>query len=185
MRLRDLPRRARWRADGVGSVGVLRRLRERARGTGGPGGPGGDGGSAIVEFVFVAVVVMVPLVYLVAAVATVQRSQLAVAQAARDAGRAYVTSETQAQARVRVDAAVRLALTDQGLPDDARVRFVAAGADCDADPITPRLDPGAQFVVCVSRRSDLPAVPSVLSGRGITTRAQYLVHVDDFRRPGR
>ena len=45
-----------------------------------------DGGSAIIEFVFVAVIVLVPLVYLIAAVATVQRTQVAVTQAARDAG---------------------------------------------------------------------------------------------------
>ena len=74
-----------------------------------------DAGSAIVEFVFVAVVVMVPLIYLIAAVATVQRSELATTQAARDAGRAYATSDTPAEAQRRVRAAVRLAMTDQGL----------------------------------------------------------------------
>lgn len=140
-----------------------------------------DRGTAIVEFVFVAVVVMIPLVYLIAAVATVQRSQLAVAQAARDAGRAYATSDSAPEARVRVNAAVRLALTDQDLPDDVDVRFVAAGADCDADAVTPKLRPGAEFAVCVTRRSDLPAVPSVLAGRGVRTQAKYTVHVDDFR----
>ena len=51
-------------------------------------------GNAIIEFVFVAVMVMVPLVYLVVAVAVVQRNQLAVTQAARDAGRAFATSDT-------------------------------------------------------------------------------------------
>ena len=91
-----------------------------------------DGGSAIVEFVFVAVVIMVPLVYLIASVATVQRTQLAVTQAARDAGRAFATSDTPAAGEERVDAAVRLALHDQGLPDDATVRFVAARHGCDA-----------------------------------------------------
>ena len=86
----------------------------------------GDGGNAIIEFVFVAIIVMVPLVYLIAAVATVQRNQLAVTQAARDAGRAFATSDTRGQAPMpRVRAAVRLALHDQGLPDDAEVRFVA------------------------------------------------------------
>lgn len=140
-----------------------------------------EGGSAIVEFVFVAVVVMVPLVYLIAAVATVQRSQVAVAQAARNAGRAYATSDSTNQAKIRAVAAVRLALADQGLPDDAEVRFVASGSDCDGTAITPRLRAGAEFTVCVTRRSDLPAVPSVLAGRGVRTRGEYVVHVDDFR----
>jgi Flp pilus assembly protein TadG len=140
-----------------------------------------DGGSAIVEFVFLALVVLVPLTYVVAAVATVQRNTLAVTQAARDAGRAFVTGDTETASRRRVAAAVRLALADQGLPDDATVRFVRAGAHCSAAAITPRLAPGAQFTVCVSRRVRLPAIPSLLTGRGIRTVGAFLVHVDDYR----
>jgi Flp pilus assembly protein TadG len=140
-----------------------------------------EGGSAIVEFVFLAVIVMVPLVYVVAAVATVQRNTLAVTQAARDAGRAFATAESGAEARERVTAAVRLALADQGLPDDATVRFVASGGKCTDASITPRLSAGAEFTVCVTRRVRLPAVPTILTGRGIRTVGVYLVHVDDFR----
>jgi Flp pilus assembly protein TadG len=145
----------------------------------------GDDGSAIIEFVFVAVVVMVPLVYLIAAVATVQRNTLAVTQAARDAGRAFATSDDAADARRRVVAAVRLALADQGLPNDATTRFVASGTGCSAPEIVPRLAPGAEFTVCVTRRVRLPAVPTVLAGRGIRTVGKYRVHVDDFRDVGR
>jgi Flp pilus assembly protein TadG len=140
-----------------------------------------DDGNAIIEFIFVAIIVLVPLVYLVAAIATVQRTQLAVTQAARDAGRAFATSDSAAEASARVRAAVRLALHDQGLPDDAQVRFVAPGAGCDAAAVTPRLAPGAQFTVCVTRRVDLPAIPSLLQGRGITATSAYTVHIDDFR----
>lgn len=140
-----------------------------------------DSGTAIVEFVFIAVLVMVPLIYLIAAVATVQRNSLAVSQAARDAGRAFVTSESAGEARVRVDAAVRLALADQGLPDDVDVRFVAAGSSCDSAQIAPQLAPGARFTVCVIRRVQLPAVPSVLAGRGIRTVGAYTIYVDDYR----
>lgn len=140
-----------------------------------------DSGNAILEFVLVALIVLVPLVYLIAAVATVQRTEMAVTQAARDAGRAFATSDTPAEAAARVQAAVRLALTDQGLPNDATVRFVAAGAGCGAAPVTPRLAAGVEFTVCVSRRAVLPAVPSVVAGRGITTVGAYVVHLDDFR----
>lgn len=140
-----------------------------------------EAGNAIVEFVFVAVLVMVPLVYLIAAVATVQRNTLAVSQAARDAGRAFATSESDGEARLWVDAAVRLALADQGLPDDAELRFVAAGAACDAAGIIPRLVAGAEFTVCVIRQVELPAIPSVLAGRGIRAVGAYTVHVDDYR----
>jgi Flp pilus assembly protein TadG len=146
--------------------------------------PRGDGGNAIVEFVFVAVIVMVPLIYVIVAVATVQRSQLAVSQAAREAGRAFATADSPADAARRVRAAVRLAFADQDLPDDADVGFVAAGASCGSTPVTPELAAGAEYAVCVSRRSPLPAVPTVLQGRGITTVGRYVVHVDDYRTVG-
>jgi len=138
-------------------------------------------GNAIIEFVFVAVIVMVPLVYLIAAVATVQRNTLAVTDAARDAGRAFATSDDAGSAAARARVAVRLALGDQGLPDDAELRFVAAAAGCDGPAVTPRLAPGAEFAVCVSRSVALPGVPSLLAGRGIRTVGRYVVHVDDFR----
>jgi Flp pilus assembly protein TadG len=140
-----------------------------------------DGGSAVVEFVFLALLMIVPLVYLVAGVAALQRSTLAVSQAARDAGRAFATSDSAAEAQARVAAAVRLALADEGLADDAQVRFVEAGTSCDAASVVPRLAPRAQFTVCVIRRVSLPAIPSVLAGRGIRTIGAYTVHVDDYR----
>ncbi len=141
-----------------------------------------ESGSAIIEFVFVAVVMLVPLVYLIAAVAVVQRTNLAVTTAARDAGRAYATSETVDEARLRARVAVRLALSDQGIDDDRTdIRFVAAGAGCDAPRLTPTLEPGSEFAVCVRRRVELPGIPSVLAGRGVTSVGTYVVHVDDFR----
>ena len=79
---------------------------------------------------------MVPLVYLVVAVADVQRSELAVSQAAREAGRAFATSDSAGEAYARARAAVHIALDDQGLPDDAELRFVPAGASCTGDATT-------------------------------------------------
>jgi Flp pilus assembly protein TadG len=143
--------------------------------------PRDDGGNAIIEFIFVAVIVMVPLVYLVIAVASVQRSELAVSQAAREAGRAFATADSAADALPRARAAVDLALRNQGLPDDVTVRFVAAGGSCTSPPITPHLAAGAQFTVCVVRQVRVPGVPSVLAGKGITTVGEYVLHVDDYR----
>lgn len=138
-----------------------------------------DDGNAIIEFVFLAVAIMVPLIYLLVAVATVQRAQVAVAAAARDAGRAYATARTGAEADIRVTAATRLALANAGL-DPAAPRFVGAGASCDAAPIIPRLEPGEAFTVCVTRRVGLPAIPSIVQGRGVTVTGRYTVHVDDY-----
>jgi Flp pilus assembly protein TadG len=140
-----------------------------------------DGGTAIIEFIFVAVIVMVPLIYLVIAVASVQQSELAVSQAAREAGRAFATADTDAEALPRARAAVDLALRNQGLPDDVTVKFVAAGASCSASPVAPRLVAGAQFTVCVIRHVRVPGVPGLLAGRGVTTVGEYVLHVDDYR----
>lgn len=145
-----------------------------------------DDGNATVEFVFVAVVAMVPLVYLVVAVAVGQRSSLAVTQAAREAGRAMATADSLAQGQARAAVAVRLALSDQGIDAaDAVLITVAPGTDCDGPRVTPSLAPGAEFAVCVSRRVDLPGVPSLLEGRGVTTVGRFVVHVDDYRSVGR
>jgi Flp pilus assembly protein TadG len=139
-----------------------------------------DDGNAVVEFVFVAVLVMVPLVYLVVAVAVAQRSSLAVTQAAREAGRALASADTTAQGQTRARVAVRLALSDQGLPDDATVTTVAAGSDCDGPQVAPVLAPGGEFAVCVRRQVQLPGVPSILAGRGVETVGRFVVHVDDY-----
>ena len=140
-----------------------------------------DGGTAIIEFVFIAVIVMVPLVYLVVAVADVQRSELAVSQAAREAGRAFATADRVEQAMPRARVAVEIALRNQGLADDATLRFVAAGASCRSAEVQPVLAAGAQFTVCVIRSVDVPGVPRFLSGKGITTIGEYRVHIDDYR----
>lgn len=124
---------------------------------------------------------MLPLLYLIVGVATVERSNLAVTQAAREGGRAFATSDSPAEADARLTAAVHLALADRGLGDDAEVRFVAVASSCDGAAVVPRLAPGAEFAVCVSRRVELPALPRFLQGRGITTVGRYVVHVDEYR----
>jgi hypothetical protein len=140
-----------------------------------------EDGTAIIEFIFVAVLVFVPLVYLIVSVAVIQRGSLAVSSAAREAGRAFATSDSAAQAQSRAQIAARLALTDQG--DDAAIdlRYVADGDSCDAAPVIPQLIPGAVFLICVQRSFALPGVPPVLAGRGVTVVGKYVVHIDDYR----
>ena len=141
----------------------------------------GDAGNAVIEFVFVAVLILIPLVYFVVAVASVQRSRVAVTHAAREAGRAFATADSTDQGLQRAEVAVRLALADQGLSDDAIVRYVEADGTCESGMTTPSLSPAAKFAVCVIRHASLPAVPSLISGRGITTVGRYVLHIDDYR----
>ena len=98
-----------------------------------------------------------------------------------EAGRAFATADSTDQGLQRAEVAVRLALADQGLSDDAIVRYVAADGTCESGTTTPSLNPGAQFAVCVIRHASLPAVPSLISGRGITTVGRYVLHIDDYR----
>ncbi len=140
-----------------------------------------DSGNAIIEFVFVAVLIMVPLVYFIAAVASVQRSRLAVTQAAREAGRAFATGSSTEDGVTRAQVAVRLAFEDQGLFDDAEIRYVAVHSSCNSTAISPVLAPGAKFSICVSRHADIPGVPSLVAGRGVTTVGEFLIRVDDYR----
>jgi Flp pilus assembly protein TadG len=137
----------------------------------------------VIEFVFVALVVLLPLVYFVVAVAVVQRSRLAVAHAAREAGRAFASSPDASAVEARMEAAIRLAFAGQGVPDDATVRFVVPGAACSGPSVVPSLVPGARFTVCVTRRVRIPAVPALFAGRGVTTVGRYTVYVDDYRQP--
>ena len=142
---------------------------------------GRESGNAAIEFVFVALMILVPIVYFVTAVASIQRSNVGVAQSAREAGRAFVSGESTAEAVARARAAVRLALADQGLPDDAELRFVPADESCQSGSVTPVLAPGAVFAVCVMRHAQLPGVPTLIAGHGIATIGRYVIHVDDFR----
>ena len=141
----------------------------------------GDAGNAVIEFIFVAVLILIPLVYFVVAVASVQRSSVGVTHAAREAGRAFATADSTDQGLQRAEVAVRLALADQGLSDDAIVRYVDADGTCESATISPSLSPGALFAVCVIRHAALPGVPSLISGRGITTVGRYVLHIDDYR----
>lgn len=140
-----------------------------------------DRGNAVIEFIFVAVMILVPMVYFVTAVASVQRSNLGVSQAAREAGRAFATGASTQDGVARAQAAVRLALADEGLPDDAQLRYVPVEGGCESGQIEPVLAAGVEFAICVVRHTLLPGVPTLLAGHGITTIGRYVVHVDDFR----
>lgn len=140
-----------------------------------------DRGSAIIEFVFVAVVLLIPLVYLLVAVSAIQTAETVAAQAAREAGRAFATADTQAQAVDRAALAERVALAHEVTVEPPELTFVAVGDPCTGSAITPRLEPGAQFAVCVRLRVSMPSVPRFVAGRGFTAIGRYVVHVDEYR----
>jgi hypothetical protein len=131
----------------------------------------------LVEFVFLGVLLMVPLVYLVIAAARVQAASFSAGSSAREAGRAFVTADSEPEARRRAAMAVRLGLRDQGFrDDDGRLSI-----DCDR---TACLTPGGRVVVRVEVQVILPGVPR-FAGRALSThvtvRASQVAVVDRFR----
>jgi hypothetical protein len=139
-------------------TGLSGRLRARA---------GTERGTALVELTWLAVLLMVPLLYIVLAVFAVQRSAFAVSAAAQAAGRAFVLSPSEAEARPRAVAAAQVAMRDQRLQFDRAVITVS----CEPDP-TNCLAPGETVAVSVSYPVPLPLVPTALGGNTPSIRVQ-------------
>lgn len=134
----------------------------------------GDDGNALVEFTYLAVLLMVPLVYVLLTVFQVQRAAFGVTEAARSAGRAYVTADTAAQAEARAQEAADLAMRDQ-IPGFGR-------ADV-GYPAGRGLSPGGSVTVRVQHDVTLPILGGLL-GRlepRIPVRATHVEVVDRFR----
>ncbi len=137
-----------------------------------------DGGRAIVEFVFLGVLVLVPLVYLVLVVARVQAGAYAVTTASREAGRAFTTSATEAEAPARAHAAAGLAFEEFDFADAGQLDIV-----CDASPC---LHADGHVTVTASLQVSLPLVPAFLEGAlpvSVPMSATHVAPVDRFRAP--
>jgi hypothetical protein len=128
----------------------------------------GDDGSAIVEFVWLAVLLMIPLVYVVLTAVTLQRAAFAVTTAARDGARAYATAGSDRLGEQRAEAAVALAMHDQGVSWAASGRVVSCGP-CDYAP-------GSMFTVALSQRVALPLVPDWLCGHACVAAITVSAH---------
>lgn len=135
-------------------------------------------GSAAVEFLGVALVLLVPLVYLVVTVGQVQAAAFAAETAAREAVRAVVTAESSADGAARADAAVRLALADQGLPPTAARLTV----ECS---VRPCLTPGGDVGAVVRVEVPLPFVPPAARDwvpLSVPVEATHVATVDRYAR---
>lgn len=131
-----------------------------------------DQGSAVVEVVLLGVPLLVPLVLLAVAVTTAQQARAGVVEAARQAGRAYVTG-TGDTAGARAADTARRVLADRGLP--AEIRYAAAGSGCGTGttrPPAPR--PGVVLAVCVTTRVGVFGVERSVTGR-------FVVRADEHR----
>ncbi len=139
-----------------------------------------DHGSSIVEFTVLATFLMVPLVYVILTVFKVQAASYGVAQAAREAGRAYVSASDEAAAWSRARVAANVAMTDH----DAGFVLDASGVSIVQCSASPCLTPGASITFEVSYVVDLPLVPQRIFGArpaAIPVRSTHVEFVDRFR----
>lgn len=133
-----------------------------------------ESGSAVIEFVILAVLIMVPLALGAVVVVKVQAATFGTVTAAREAGRAFVTSDNPTQARQRALAAARLALADHNLPSP-QVSIRCLNGSC--------LAPGSSVRIEVTSRVAVPFVPT-RSGKPNGTVPVAAVHesvVDSYR----
>ena len=133
-------------------------------------------GSAVVEFVVLAVLMLVPLVYLVLTMARVQAASYAVSQAAREAGRAFVTAPSGDTAAARAHAAARIAFLDHSMEDAGRLAVACDGAPC--------LRPDGRVETTATVRVPLPLVPAFARRAvplSVPVSASHLSTVDRFR----
>ena len=142
--------------------------------------PKKDEGSAIVEFVFLAILLMIPLVYVVLAALSVQRAAFASTTAAREAARAYATAGSDTEGEQRAEAAVALAMRDQGVSWTPHGRVINCGQCTFA--------PGSTFAVDLRTVVALPFVPSWLCGdrciAGIPVSAHHRERIDCYAGTG-
>lgn len=116
-----------------------------------------DDGSVSLEFITAGLILLVPLIYLIVAVASIQGASLAVAGAARQAARVYVTAPDAPSAQQRASRAVLFALADYGV--DAGTAHVTV--TCAPQP-SACLTRAGHVTVTVEARATLPLIPNVL-----------------------
>ena len=133
-------------------------------------------GSAVVEFVALGVLLLVPLVYLVLMLARVQAGAFAVSQAAREAGRAFITAPAGSTAAARARAAARISFDDHDFADTGRLTISCAATPC--------LSPDARVTTTATVAVPLPLVPAFVRGMvplSVPVTASHVSTVDRFR----
>ena len=135
--------------------------------------PAGDDGNAVLEFVHLSLLLMVPLLYVLTTVFQVQRAAFGVTEAARQAGRAFATADSEAEGGLRAEAAARTAMQDQGV--ELAAPLVLEPSD--------GLEPGSVVRVRVEHRVELPLLGGLFGDvvpPNIPVRAEHVAVVDRF-----
>ncbi|MGB5953768.1 MAG: pilus assembly protein [Ornithinimicrobium sp.] len=134
-------------------------------------------GSALIEVTFLMIVLLLPLFYLVGTVGRLQAGAYAASGAAREAGRAYVTSPDDVSAPARSLAAAQFVFDAHGFDSgEGNIAVVCATSPC--------LTPGSALEINSTVQVPLPLIPSFMSGAvptSITMTGRHTEPVDEFR----
>jgi hypothetical protein len=134
-----------------------------------------DAGSAILEFLVIGVLVLMPLLYLLLTILRVESAVMATTQAVREAGRAFVTSDSASQGRTDAAIAAQLAMADQGFDLPQSALRITCRTIC--------LVPGSTVHVQLAWRVDLPWLPPFLAEQelGYPITVESDLRVDSYR----
>jgi len=141
-----------------------------------------DDGNAVLEFIVLCAFLMVPLVYILLAVMQVQGSAYGIAEATREAGRAFVAADSSADGYQQACVAATIAMRNQ----------VSDAFDCGSqlkiscmsnDGCAPALAPDDTIRVEIDLSVGLPMLPTSVFGTptAISLKSLHDEVVDQFR----
>jgi len=137
-----------------------------------------DSGSAMIEFIVIGLLLTLPVFYLVITLARLQAGTYAVAAAARESSRMFVTAPDDASGARRSQAAAALAYADQGFVDKGTLRIRCSEQPC--------LSPDSVIEGVTDLDVDLPLLPDFLRAivpSTIHLHSRHAEVVDHFRAP--
>jgi hypothetical protein len=154
---------------GLRQTAFAARLRQRL-------GDADDQGSALIEFIVIGLLLTLPVFYLVITLARLQAGTYAVAAAARESSRMFVTADGDASGEARSQAAGSMAFADQGFPGEGSVQMRCSRNPC--------LSPDSVIEGVADLDVELPLIPDFLRGvvpSSIHLHSRHAEVVDHYR----
>ncbi len=136
---------------------------------------GAEDGRAIIEFIFLGILLLLPLTYLVLTAARIQAASFSASLAGREAGRAFVTAQSDDEGLARARAAAALAFGDFSFDQGAAVAVTCDGQPC--------LRPEGAVTSVATIEVQLPLVPDFIADHvpsSVTVTSTHVASVDRY-----
>ncbi|GGB14505.1 hypothetical protein GCM10011492_00160 [Flexivirga endophytica] len=139
-------------------------------------GEADDRGSALIEFIVIGLLLTLPVFYLIIALARLQAGTYAVAEAARESSRMFVTADSDGAGEARARAAAGMSFTDQGFSGEGSIKMRCSKQPC--------LSPDSVIEGVADLDVDLPLIPDFLRGAvpsSIHLHSRHVEVVDHYK----